>query len=487
MTAKKSMTAKNSRKDSSRKESNQDIQNKNNKKDAHAVQSAPQDNYKMANYSILFLMIIAGAVSGILSYVGAESIYQAKHISIPFAIVVEGVIILTLWLLPKRLAWEKVLLMSIWAIGVTFSIFSAHLHSYKGTVAQRDAQTAKMQVLDYISGIEDYGKGLLLAARDAAVAAEAELEGKYGSERGPGPKYREKLKIADAASQKHKAFEESVREPIEKAKTDLKSDNSLSDVQDIYADLASIPAEYRSELKQPNITEAAANNPLRVILSLLGAINNVITGKSVDDSQAQEIMALAVASLMEVMALLLGLARVVLLRPIKEGTLSMHKKLHSMIAWVFNTRYVFQDAAEEVAVDRKNKQSKKTSTSRKNRNTERKPNEKQLTLKEIRELINKALHSDANKNGIPYIKIVQQVSGLRGTRSGGNNSIETFTIRNFEGLEITLRAMEQIDAVKIHSDEKIIVSTKWGDFIKYILAQAAIKAIDTPKAARYAA
>ena len=477
MTTKKPTTARKSRKDS-----NQDVPNNkdisSNKEEVQAAQTMLQTNYKMANFSILFLMIIAGVVSGALSYYGAESIYNNKLISIPFAIVVEGVIVLTLWLLPKRLAWEKVLLMSIWAIGVTFSILSAHLESHKGTVKKNDLQIAKNDVFSYISGINDHGKDLMEKAQKAHGDARAEENGKFGSTPGSGPEHKRLLRIADAADQKYEAFKKSVEKPIQKATTNLDSAKSLGEVQKIFFHLmGDIPDEYRSKLKSPNIAEVSADNPLRVILSLLGAISDVTTGKSVDNSQAQEIMALAVASLMEVMALLLGLARVVLLRPIKSGTL--HKKLHSMIAWVLRLPYVWRDAAKEVTSTHENKPSRKTSPSRRNRNTERKPN--------LKELVDKALHSDANENGIPYIKIVQQVSGLRGTRSGGNNSIETFTIKNFKGLDRTLRAMEIVDAIKIHSDEKIVISAMWNDFINYIFAQAAIKAVNTPKAARHAA
>lgn len=430
---------------------------------ASVVNHEHQDNHKVANKWFLVLMVVAGVVSGVLSYIGADSIYNAWYISIPFAIVVEGVIVVSLWLLPKRTVFQKALLMSIWAIAVSFSVFSAHLYAYKGTVAQRDSQSARNQVATFVSKITGKGEALHTKYKEAIADAQAEADGRNGP-RGKGPKYKRLLILAEEAEIAHKSFKESTRKPIATAMDELRTVDSLADSQAIYLDLvAEVPAVYLEGIDAPKFVEESPKNPLKVILSLLGALQDIFSHESVSDGKAMEVMALVVASLMEALALLIGFARVILLSPIKK-TSPILQRMRTWFESFFHAQHVWDDARENVNRDRANRKKEPRDAPKQNKSKrEKSPSTEQR--------IQNAVETDAHQRNVPPIKVYQEVAVLRGTRRGGAKSVETFKLDDFKNLEATLRSLEIIDAVKHYSDDKIVVSTKWEYMMDYVHSQ----------------
>lgn len=267
---------------------------------------------KVHDITFAILIGIAGLVSGYLSFKGATMVMPGILVSLAFGIVVQGTIMVALWLLPARPTSHQTMLVGIWAVAVTFSIMSATVQVDKNTRQETEAVVAKNSIINLI--------GL---ARAEIVKKEAEIrrltdrmvaeeEGLYGTGTGKGDLYygfQDKKIAAEAELNVLKATSGKALNNAESALKNLPDNASHEELKEIVDHMA--PHIVALGVTVPPMAEKSG--PAR----LAQLVKNVRDGGP-NGERTEAITAIFSASLMEVITLLLALARIVMHRIVRN-------------------------------------------------------------------------------------------------------------------------------------------------------------------------
>ncbi|MEM6483934.1 MAG: hypothetical protein AAF662_02955 [Pseudomonadota bacterium] len=297
-------------------------------------------------------MILAGLVSGFLSYKGANAIFESHMLSIPFAVVVQGAIFVALWHMPKQSVVVKLLLAIVWAIAASFSIGSAYLETTAKAYTSTEILAARNDLLEFVAGVSAVGASLKDEIAIQEDNAAAEIDDQRVKDNRQGPKYREFKNAAAKAQLEYEAYERSAGAAIQRIQDDLADPEKSDDLNDLRIiwerHQAGVSSKYRTGVATPVFVTKETSPTSR-----LAALWALIMSEATSEAKQFEIsLALLWASLMEALALLLAIVRLV--TGLERDPRSLGERLVDSIASIKQLKHVLQLASEQNEITLRN-------------------------------------------------------------------------------------------------------------------------------------
>jgi hypothetical protein len=253
---------------------------------------------------ILRLLVLAALVCGWMCFQGALGIFGGHAFTaLPFAVVVQGVILIALWQMAYRPFSQKMVLAAVWVVAALFSTGSAFFYA--------DKNNWESVVIDSRKEANGYF-GRIGGEFDKLVAAHQAIEAKVKveeSDRGCGPKCRAlkneagaaKAKL-DAAAAGHKAAQDAAAQ----LNGSDASKMTLQDVSAIVDQVRAASGELGKEVAQPVFPNTL--NFFERVGYVYGVILGMDPGKS--GERFKFALTLGLASLVEILGLLLSVIHV---------------------------------------------------------------------------------------------------------------------------------------------------------------------------------
>lgn len=460
----------------------------------------PREGY---DFVIAALMLVCAGVSAVLSFKGANAVFASAFTSFFFALGVQGAIFVALWMLPGRPMHIKALLGVVWAVAVSFAIGSAFLRA-DATTEGTDVRKAENALSAWIAQVENERARLLTTAKTAEAIAKGETDGSLGRA-GKGPKYNAAMKDKLAAEQELVAFDATAGKTIAETQATLKANppQKLVDVQRAFDELkAGVPQRYTDGLTTGEIMSAH-----RGPFERLGHMWAVLAGDVKEgENTVETVGALAVASLMEAICLLLALCRFAIGKGIDKR--SLLERLGQSLGTLFalkNLRPVIDRVAENIrnevnevldpdtgnpapkdepsdndSAGPKLAGSKRDARPKKDRRLAANAGKRTDSKHQEHTIDNlwaKSLIAQAKANNQTEADLVKSLLEMKSDRS--DDGTELFSDKQFESLAIVLNALK-LTHVLARVDRGYVPAQQWDPWIGYLIARSAEKSLHTP-------
>jgi hypothetical protein len=258
----------------------------------------------------LVVLAIAALVAGSLSASGAHAMFPGGWaIPVAFATVVQIVVSMSLWALPRRPFVKRALLLTAWFIAVNFSIASAFYANYLNNSQELTASLVT-QVGEAFTTIKVHTQAVESGAGEAQDRMQSELDHGTFSVKGvpgEGPKTRELRQVALTAvarAREAKAVDGIVDDALESLK---QPDMTVEKVRDIYQTTL-----YRVGKYAEGVPRVSFGDDRRSFVNIVASAYTVLAGQDTSVSPVERTRILGSfgsASLMEVLALLSSIIR----------------------------------------------------------------------------------------------------------------------------------------------------------------------------------
>jgi hypothetical protein len=268
----------------------------------------------------LVVLGIAAGVAGTLSARGAHAMFPGDWaLPVAFALVVQIIVTLSLWTfaLPRMRFASRVLLLAAWAVAVTFSIGSAFYASYENN-AQEVVKDLTDRVAQSFTKIKERARETETAALLANKMADDEADHGTYSKGVPGrkQKYRElRRKAVDAGAKATEAKE--IEKTVDTALDALNQHGmTVESVRNIYRATLAQVGSYGNGVPPLTFSDDRSSFVTIVVSAI-----DIASGRdtSVSATERRRVQgSLGSASIMEILALLSSLIRMVMHRDPKE-------------------------------------------------------------------------------------------------------------------------------------------------------------------------
>ncbi len=417
-------------------------------------------------------MALTGLASGYMSLQGAQAVFDSYLLSIPFAVAVQGAVLSSLWLLPKKAALMKGLLFSSWAVAVFFSVSSAYVVSTQASSEELAAAQAKSEIVTWVSSVREHGSRL--SSQVARHEAQATCEITEGCVKIPdkGPRYRKATQEAAQARAALTLYQESAGQAIAELEAKLVALGSETDVaqlRSIYSTYrAQVPSQYQSGIPLPTFVTKVSDWKSRLLEPYFAITEGT------KEEKLEAVLGVSLASLMEALAFLFAMMRLTLDRPKDER--SMRARL---VDWVARLKalgnvdkhstdwaeHLEDEEALRLALEKKGleERRKETLPKRVSPKTPRTPRVN-WSLQ-----WSKAQALDAYNSGISESELVRDLLTLRARYD--KDKEELFSEKSFDKLPALLRALIESEVLQPIGDGQMKRGKRFGDWLHYLFEQ----------------
>lgn len=287
---------------------------------------------------ILLMLQIAALVCGWMCFQGALQIFSGHVITaLAFAVVVQGVILLTLWQMALRPLRQRMVLFLAWLVCASFSTGAAFFYADKNNWESVVAD-AKGSVITYVQQLE--GKFAELERFEAAKRNAATTEGSP-SRGGCGPKCRALQDAADEAAAQVAAAQ-AAKAATRDALTELNAMDdktaSLQDIRGVFNKVRAAAGSFGEGVSEPDIG-ATLNFFERV-----GYVYSVIIGlqEGKNGERFKFALTLGLASLLEILGFILAILH--MMNHAKTDDRPLNQRASQMLGRLINAKNVFSNA-----------------------------------------------------------------------------------------------------------------------------------------------
>ena len=295
--------------------------------------SKQESNLPNIDPALATLMGVAAVVSGVMSYRGAIEIFNSELMGLGFTIVVQGIVTIVLWYLALATTTQRIILMFVWAVAVTFSIGTAFITTDKANDG-RDVDVAINQLATYEASIAAKNTEMKQQMAHKDREAEAEEKGLRGSPPGCGTICESLKQESRALASRVDVFETDVLPALkkaQKAREGLSQTASLADVDAIFKDLKLSTQAFAKDVPEPSFVGKTTKG----VFDRLGdAVDTVTQGSAGDATSITS--ALWVASLMEILAL--GCAIIRYCARLRLDIGALFNDFESLLAFAYNLK-----------------------------------------------------------------------------------------------------------------------------------------------------
>jgi hypothetical protein len=307
-----------------------------NQLDAEKKANTDVDAVQRSEKWILVMLQIAALVCGWMCFQGALQIFSGHMITaFAFAVVVQGVILLTLWQMALRPLRQRVVLLFAWLVCASFSTGAAFFYADKNNWESVVAD-AKSSVITYVQQIE--GKFAELEQSEAAKRLAAKTEAGRG---GCGRICRGHQDAADEAASKVQAAQ-AAKAAAQNALSELNAMDdktaSLQDVRGVFNKVRAAAGSLGEGLREPEVGQTLN------FFERVGYVYSVILGlhEGKDGERFKFGLTLGLASLLEILGFILAILH--MMNHAKTDDRPLGQRLAQLFGRIKNTENLFKNA-----------------------------------------------------------------------------------------------------------------------------------------------
>jgi hypothetical protein len=274
-----------------------------------SINSISDSSKRVVDVSTALVVVIVMAVAGYMSAQGAKAVFPSSaFLPYAFAAVVQIIVTMTLWALPRTPPLRRVLLLTVWLASASISVSSAFFMTEQANRGEVVAQL-KDGAIQSMAEVKKNTSGAKIVADAAAKAVvEERNRGTFSNTgTGYGPKARE-LARASVQANARVTEAEAADKVIEAALEDLRKPGlTTEDVRAIYNETMLRVGPFADGVKAPDFSvdrRSFATVTVNAYLTLFGR------GAPMNEGERMRLTgSLGAASIMEILALLCALIR----------------------------------------------------------------------------------------------------------------------------------------------------------------------------------